>query len=381
MKSTSLVLLAILTLGAAGAAYFARNQRSKTSSSATLPDRLLPEFTSKVNEVASIEVKKGKETTQLIKKGDEWTLGNRGGYLVEFEKVKQAVMAVADLRVLEAKTRLPERYHDLELDDPDKEGSTSARLTLKSRDGGVLAALVVGKTSWAGKPTVYVRKIDDPQSYQCQGELRLEESPTSWIKKDILKIDRDRVKSVEVQHADGELLKIRREKREDLDFAVEGIPAGRELSSSGAAGPLGSALSRLTAEDVASVSDLDLSGQPITSCQFRCFDGLALKVELADKDGKSWARFTPTFEAPPAPASQPAESAPAGAAKLASVEEAKKEVDDLNKLLGGWTYALPSYKVTSLRMRLAEFLKPLPTPPADTEPVKSSADSTETRDH
>jgi hypothetical protein len=367
MKPATLGILAVLTTVVIAGAWYSRGARDESASSATLPDKLFPEFSKRVNDVAMVEIAKGKEVITLAKQDAQWTLANRGGYPVEFEKVKQTVMSVANLTVIEAMTKNPEQYEKLELQDP-KEGAPSARLTLKDSSGAAIVALVVGKTNWAGKASVYVRKVDDPQSYLCQGELRLEESPVSWIKKDVLKLDRERVRAVEVAHADGEVLRIEKQLPEDVDFKVLDVPPTRELASAGVAGQLGTALTWVSVDDVATNADVSFEGLAVTTATFHTFDGLVIEMRLADKDAKSYSTLNARWEEPP-PRPAPAEGQPASAAsaKLKAPDAVKQEIDELNKAHAAWTYVLPSYKASGITKRMSDLLAPLPDANAPAE--------------
>ncbi|MBM3976029.1 MAG: DUF4340 domain-containing protein [Planctomycetes bacterium] len=364
MKPATFGLLAGLTVVVVGGAWYASRSGSDGAGASTLPTRLFPEFAKRVNDVASVEIEKGSEHVTLVKKDNLWTLANRGGYPVDFEKVKKAVMDVSNLEVLEAKTKNPAQYDKLDLQDP-KEGAPSTRLTLKDAGGANLAALIVGKSNWGGKASVYVRKLDDAQSYLCQGELRLEAGPTTWIKKDVLKLDRERIRAVEVAHADGETLRIQKQLPEDVDFAVLDIPPTRELASAGVAGQLGSVLTWVSVDDVAPLAEVGFDGLSVTTATFRTFDGLVIELRLADKDGKSYAAMKASWEEPPArPAPSESQPASAASAKLKSADAVRQEIEELNRAHGAWVYVLPSFKATSITKRMNDMLAPLPDPAA-----------------
>jgi hypothetical protein len=379
MKPATLVLLAGLTVIVIAGALYSRISRVQSASGIVLPDKLYPDLGSpaRANSVASIEIAKGKEVVLLTRQDTGWVLSNRGGYPVDVEKVKQTVMAVANLKVLEAKTRNAEQYDKLDLQDP-KEGAPSARVTMKDSSGGVLAALIVGKTNWSGKPSVYVRKLDDPQSYQCQGEVKLEDGATAWIKKDILKIDRERIRAAEIAHADGEVLRIKKSAIEDVDFAVLDIPPTRELTSAGVAGPIGTALTWIAIEDVTTPAEVSFENLPVTRATYHTFDGLVLELKLAEKDGKTYAMLVSSWEEPtPNPAPPESQPAPAALAKLKAPDAVKVEIGEINKLHQNWVYVLPTYKATSIIKRMSDLLVALPTPAApEVAPLTGTEPST-----
>lgn len=120
-----------------------------------------------------------------------------------------------------------------------------------------------------------------------------------------------------------------------LDFEVEGLPTGRELSYPGATNSIAVALADLQLEDVQTREALGSSpGKPVVA-RFVTTDGLVVEAstwQLADG-----TRIT----------------------FLASGEgEAGKEADALNARLGGWVYTLPTYKTEQFTRRLKDLLAP-----------------------
>ena len=61
------------------------------------------------------------------------------------DKVRALVVALADMRLIEAKTSMPERYARLEVEDPEPEDAKSRLVRVESADGTVLAEVILGK--------------------------------------------------------------------------------------------------------------------------------------------------------------------------------------------------------------------------------------------
>lgn len=397
MKPKTIAILLVLTAGTVTAAVIARGGRERAGAGSAESGQLLfPALAARVNEVAALKLVKGAETFEVARGDKGWGLTSRGGYPVELENVKKAILAVSRLEIVEVKTSKAERYGELGLQEPGSEGADSAQLTLADKSGNAMASVIVGHSSFSGaKPTLYVRRAGEAQSYCCKGELTLDTAATRWIKADVLKLDRERTRAVEIDHPDGQVCAIEKSKPEDADFAVRDVPQGRELLSSSTAATLGTALTWLNVDDVKPAAEVDFSAAPGPKSVFKCFDGLVVAVETTEVDGKTWARFAASFEEPPPPVAPeaPASEAPAAGAapdesaapqaapaaavaaatepkaaapapKIKSPDDVKKEVEELNARLGGWAYQIPSYKAGTFKKRTEEFLKPLPAPEA-----------------
>jgi hypothetical protein len=396
MKSSSFGVLAAVALAALAAAIWAVRSREAAEAGEATGGALFPALLARVNDVASITIEKGGKTLVIERAGDRWTLPAKGGYPVAKDKVAKLVLAVAQLEIQQPTTSDAAKYPKLEVQDP-AEGASSARVALAVADGSELAELVVGKTEWGSKPSVYVRRHGEAQSYRCAGELSAMAEAKDWVELQILSIERDRVQSIEIAHADAPRVLASRGSADEVDFAVADVPEGRALKSAGAASSLGSALSYLSLDDLAPVGEIDFTTEKGPTSTFRTFDGLVVTVETKEKDGKTWAHFLASYappapratvEPPPAPA-PPADAAVAepgvesGAATGPSKDEAKspdavqKEVEDLNQELAGWAFALPSYKASTFKQTLEGLLAPLPVEPepAPDDPLESLQES------
>jgi len=97
-----------------------------------------------------------------------------------------------------------------------------------------------------------------------------------------------------------------------------------------AAGTLGA----LQLDDVRAAKDFGFPKDGVTHAQFVAFSGLTIAIDLADKDGASWARFT-----------------------ASGAGDATKAATELNTKLSPWIYALPSAKAKTLRDKLDDLVE------------------------
>ncbi len=84
-----------------------------------------PTYGARLNDAASLTVRKARTTIDRPRA----TRGGspaRGDYPVEFEKVKEALVELADFKVIESKTSNPELYGQLGVGDPAPDNTTSS---------------------------------------------------------------------------------------------------------------------------------------------------------------------------------------------------------------------------------------------------------------
>ncbi len=334
-----------------------------------------------VNSVAEISVHAAGKDVVVKRDGATWVVPTRGNYPADPEKVRDAVLSVAELTIAEAKTQKPENYSFLGVQDPEAKDSTSRLVTFKDAQGRVIVALIVGSTtpgaatSRGSNVGVYVRRAGEAQAFEVRTRLdpraTLEPEPEKWIKKDLDGVNGDRVKNVLITHADGTSVELSKTKKEDRDYAVANIPPGRELKYAGAASAVAQAISNINFDDVRPIADIAQGATPTGTAVFRTFDGLVLTIDTSTKDGTAWATLSAHYEPPnePSPEPQPSDQPPPDAAKSKAPDEVKKEIESMNARFSGWAFALPSYRVQQLLSKMDDLLKPAEAPGAKKEPL------------
>ena len=369
MKSKTIGLLAGITLlGIVLAIVVNREPASTIPQSGQM---LFPEFMSVVNDVNEVVLETKEQTITLVRTGQAWGVKEKAGYRADVEKVKQAVVGLADLRIHEPKTKNPELYERLGLQNSNQEGSPSKTVTVKTADNPEVAKLVVGNQKPAkGNPRmsdIYVRKPDDPQTWLVIGNLPLETVSGEWLDKEITALPTKRVHQVTVTHPKGETLHLSKAKPEDLDFQLDSIPTGSKISSQFNVNNVVGTLVQLSLEDVKPEAEIDFSSNPGVSAVLETFDGLRLHIHTVKHSENVFAKVSAEFDdnliqalepEPKAEESQKAEqvgaeegnkSADAEPAKKDSIlmkpEEVQKEVESLNQRTKNWAYALPIFRV------------------------------------
>lgn len=216
-----------------------------------------------------------------------------------------------------------------------------------------------------------------------------------------------------------ETLRIDRPDAAETKFTVQSLPAGRALKEESAPSRVAQSLSFVNFDDVrpaagpANSTSSDAASQvpaaafnwadpTATRGTYELFDGTRIGYTVLTVDGVSWVRFSSSFEPTPAPAKAPSSSptaqppvatppaanatadvtqlptppAPATPAAPATPEAStgeeaahahhliqatlKTESDTQHNKWSKWAYALPEFKVSQFRTRMADLLAPAP---------------------
>jgi hypothetical protein len=421
MNTKSLVWLGVVTLVIAGVAAMTLERREASERGSQETQKLFPDLSRSVNDVAAITIKKKDGEYTLQKNGEKWGLAEKQGYPVDMEPVRKTLIGLTEATIVEAKTTDKERYAKLGVQDPDAtaapaapaasegaatptphaangaESSTSTLVTLKDASGKAIASLIVGKPHEGknfGTNEVYVRRAGEAQSWLAKAALELKDKNVDWLDKKILEVKRDRIRAVDVKHPDGEVVHVEREKPEDTNFTLANIPEGKELTFPTAASGMSSSLEWLNLDDVVPASEVDFKATPPVVCRFSTFDGLTITVTTKEDKDKTYARFEAAYEPPPEVAGpKPEEKKDESADKKdekkddkkpekKSPDEVKKEVADLNARLSPWVYVIPSYNKATFTKHMADLVKDKapPPPPPGTQPATNPDGTPKTSD-
>ncbi len=334
MQKRSLILLAAATAVMVVLAVAALATGGYAVSHAGPNRRAFPGLADKVGEVALVGVRRAGLDLTFVRQGDAWLVQQNGGYPAAPGKIRQIVLAVADMTLVEPMTRRPDLYSRLEVEDPGKGKSTL--LTLKDKSGAVLARLIVGKRRYdrlgAGNDGVYVRKPGDRQSWLARGSLDFADTPANWLARGIVDLPDSRVAKVSLTEPDGSTLVLDRPGPQ-AKFAVVGAPPNTKYKDETALGEPAMALESLDLDDVRPAAKLPVPATGVTTASYTTFDGLRVDLKLFQHGNKNWIALAATGSGKAAP-------------------EAKK----IDQRVSHWVYAIASYKAKMMQTRLADLL-------------------------
>lgn len=381
------IVFAVVTVIVAGAAWSISQQRAPQREVGTPP--LYPALSNKINEVARMEVKSQSGEVALVRDGGGWVIENRDRYPARFEEIKRAIIHIAELKILEPKTRLPDMYSHIGVEDISAPQSKSSQVTMKDASGQALASLLIGKertTGGASEPARYVRKAGEEQAYLVEGDLQVSADPMDWAERELLSVEADRIREVTIEHPGQSTVTLRREKPADVDLELQGIPEGHKTRSAATATSLASALEALRFDDVRA-SDAVAWPAESTVTTLRGFNGLVAVVRTAKIDDRQYSRLEFSFDpagvtaaadAQPKPEDEPpvipvGEATPPAVRKEQAEVPVADEVKALNERVQNWIYVLPEFKRSMLTKTMEDLIAkqeaPKPPPAAPVDPL------------
>ncbi len=364
MSPKGFLALVLATIVSLGLAAYAVANRDLPVARTRLDTPFLPDLAGRVADVARITVRTA-DTSMTARRTEEgWVLEEKGDYPVELDKVRELVLGLAQMRLVEPKTRDPERLARLELEPVDSEGAKSREIILADAAGTILAEVVVGKRKFSlygpGKSGSYVRRADEDQAWLADRALDVPEEPLDWFDRTILSLPRDEVAEVVLRPGTAEEVRIERTGAESDAFALATVPAGREPDASKPpmlAGTLGS----ITMLDLAAAEERPLP-EDAAVARFTSFDGLRIEARIGvfgeEEDADYWIAFTASEVAPRERPAGGEDADPAGEAVTEEgLEPVAARVAALQKRLEGRVFEVSPYLAKRLLWRVEDLLK------------------------
>ena len=411
-RAGSILALACVTVAVIGAVLFTGREPDTVAGGG---EAVFPALLDQVNTVARVRVMESGETFTVVRDGEVWIVEEKERYPADPDKVHHLILGAAGMRRIEPKTDRPELYPKIRLEDPEGEDAKSVRFVLEDASGAELARWVLGdrrpSKSDSARSELYIRTGDDPQAWLVEGSMPGGNTIIDWLDRLVARIDRERLRGVEVVHAGGAVVAASKPFPAAADFVLQGIPEGREIDAQYRVNDVGRFLEELRFEDVMPVSALDFSGALDKRVRVTTFDGLRIDVETVVRDGESFARLRaevdealagaagttgaaedeagPEGAAPEGGAGAEAEAeAPEGeipehgasegagadggmpeaeagadgkdtASPLRTLDEVRAEAEKLNARWADWAYELPSFKRDYIARGIDELTRPL----------------------
>ena len=382
----SILILAAVTIVAVGAVFFVERGPGTVEQGG---ETVFPALLEEVNSVARVRVTGNEGTFTLARDGDTWIVEEKERYAADPDRVHRLLLGAAGMKRVEPKTGNPALYPKLWLEDPAGEGAKSVQFVLEDASGAELASWILGdrrpSKSDATRTELYVRVDGDPMAWLVEGSIPGGPMIIDWLDRHVARIDRERLRAVEVAHEDGAVVAVNKSAPADPDFTLQDVPAGREVDSTYRVNDIGRFLEDLRFEDVAPSSSLDFSGSVDKRLQATTFDGLRIHMETVMRDGEAWAQLRAEVdealieargddagpsegeagedkagedkagESESGEAGTEPKDDPAGA--LQPLAEVRAEAERLNARWQGWAYELPSFKRDYIAKRMDELTR------------------------
>ena len=380
MSNRRLLLLSFITLIIIVAAVISNKDRAPQTVIESAD--LFPGLKDQINDVAQISIESATASLNMKKQSENWLITEAGDYPARFDKIKQTVLSLADMKILSAKTSNPALFSELGVEDTTAEKSSSNLLTLKDAGGKSLAAVIVGNlriSDTAGDTGVYLRKSGGNETWLTSGVLQVSSDVIEWIEQNLVNIADDRIMDTRIEHPDDSVLAISRLKGEE-DFTVTEIPEGKESRSAYFINQTGTILSNLTVENVKAREGF-VFPDTATKTTVRTYEGLIASITTANIEGANYIALdftvdeslmtaTTTAATPDKPEQETIViGTPEKKAETAPID-VRKEAAELNSKVTRWVYTIPSSKYALLVKKVTDVTQDKTTvvPEADKKP-------------
>jgi hypothetical protein len=328
---------------------------------------VFPDLKPALGDVEEIRLSKGDGSRTTLRKGASgWTVVERQ-YPADGSRVRELVMNLVAMKIVEHKTSDPANYAKLGVEAP--ETPTAASTLLEVVAGKKTWSLIVGKG--AEGRALYVRKPSEAVSELVEPTVVADPDQKRWVDRLIVDLPGASVRDISVQPASGPAYLLTRAKRGDANLSLSPIPKGRTPASTISIDGQAEALVAFNFDDVRPLPAT--AGAPSDRATYRTFDGQVLAFSGRRADQKAYvtvnashdAALAAQFAPPAAPA-----PAPAGAAKPAAAPEATPAaqptavVERLEARAKGVEYEIPVYKYEAIFKPQEELLEKKPEPVA-----------------
>jgi len=354
MKGKTFLILLAAT-GLLLALWFFRFGEDEHTGQVKMGDKLFADLP--VNAVTTVTLADSENRVVLVKGNKVWQVDGRGGYPADFDQLRELVVKLSRLKIGRSFPASTESLARLSLMAPSATdaSSTGKQITLTDASGKILANVILGQrreTDNGEGGGQYLKKVDADTIFLVDGNFRfLKTAPAQWLKKEIIDVNAEEVKSVACYVGDVRTpiyTLLRPEKGEMARMTP--VPPGRTADPA-KIDQVFDALAPLTLDDVQTADGkpaVPESGQP--RLVYDLYDGRQISL-FPYSDGKD--RFTLRVTAEESIAEPPADGAPdpQPVDEKTQAEEtaapAPKTARQLNEELNPWVFLLKKWQFDS----------------------------------
>ncbi len=302
--------------------------------------KLIPSLQRDMPRLATIQLKQGTQSLTLERNGDAWSLKDRGGYPVQGDRVRAMLLRLTDAELVDRKTRNPDRYGLLELEDLTAKDSKSRQLILAEAGGRVIADLIVGKKSIeqfaAGKGGTYIRKPGDRDTWLVSTEIEVNPAVNAWVDTTIFEAEIAKVKKVTINVPGEAPLVIDRAEGKPANkdaYTLAGMPEGKKLKSDYTLEDVVNAFARVEMEDVRKPVAPPAGAPAPATAVYEMDNGGKITLSITTDGDARWASVTASGDG-----------------------DAKAAIEKITARASGWQFRLPGWKYDQIFKKQADLV-------------------------
>ncbi|UPY35565.1 DUF4340 domain-containing protein [Sediminicoccus sp. KRV36] len=292
----SLALLAGAAAASLGGAFLLRPEGESQGQIAT-GTLAFPGLAARLTGAARIEIKRGAQSTTLIRDGESWGIAESQGYPARAERIREMLTGLTELRLMEERSGEPGQWSRLGVEDPLAAGSTAALLRVLNATGGVLAELILGRrrvrTQGNLPESVYVRRPGESRAWLAEGRIGADADPSLWINRDIANLAPARLRRVEIARNGAPPLVLARAGEVDAPLDII-TPEDAPVADRVALDEVGRAFDMLTFVEVRPATDSasEAVGEALGETRFHYTDDVTITARPSREGELFWVRLS-----------------------------------------------------------------------------------------
>lgn len=330
------LIVATVIVGAlAITAYTANNRVARPKATGT---PLVTNLAAKGQQVARIEIRQGDTAVALARGPEGWYLADRDGFPAKAEPIKALLVRLAEADLVEPKTRVPDRFGLLELEDPAKKDAKSRLVRLLGEKGAPIAEVIVGKKRFdafgASRSGTYVRRPGDEQTWLASADIEAPTSVRHWVQAQVLDVALAKVSAVTVEVPGEPALKITRDAAGGTSpkFNLVGLGETSKLKEGASIDGIVRAAAAIELDDVRKADAAAKADAGTVTIEGD--GGLKITLSLRKAGDDTWATIAATGDG-----------------------DSKAQAEEIAKKASGWEFKLPTGKAAGMLKRRADLVE------------------------
>jgi len=319
---------------------------------------VLPALIAQGEKLKSVVIRQGGKTLSLDWDGKYWRAREFMNYPANDPEIRRFIIALGRMTKIEAKTKLPERYARLEVEDPDSNPDSKSRhVSLIDTEGKVIGSVILGKPQYSADvrgTNTYVRLPGDPQAWLATGDAGGPGTDLNdWLQRKIADVPNAAISRVTVTHPDGDKVVVQREAGDNPAMMIAGLSKAQQAATAPDADKYAGLLNTLTFDEVQAAADVPFAKNQTTTALIEGPAGFQVTMEWTQINRLDWIKLKVTA---------PEGEKPGAQKPIDLGSDWNAVAADISARTEGWAFQVRPYQIEALRYRLKELMTKPPAP-------------------
>lgn len=251
-----------------------------------------PGLAPRLAQAQRLEIRRGGQSTTLLRQGESWAITETHGYPARPERVRETLTGLTELRLAEERSADAAQWARLGVEDPAAPNSTATLLRLTDAGGGVIAEAILGRrrmrTQGNQPESIYFRRPGEARAWLAEGRLGADADPSLWLDRDLCNLAPARLRRVEIARGGAPPLVLARAGEVDAPLDVI-TPEDAPVADRIALDEVGRAFDGLTLIEVRPAAAIP--GEPLGEARFHYTDDVTITVTPHREGEVFWVRL------------------------------------------------------------------------------------------